>query len=70
MTAPKEHKVTLTISDEEAVRDTRINFKAKDITQMELLAAIAGQAGLDLLIRPGDAVLVPRSEIAESDPRE
>ena len=65
MEVPKQYKVTLKVSGEEGVRDKRINLKAKDITQMELLAAIAEQAGLDLLIQPGVVVLVPRSKIAE-----
>lgn len=65
MEVPKAYKVTVKISDEEGVRNKRINLKTKDITQMELLAAIAEQAGLDLLIQPGLVVLVPRSKIAE-----
>lgn len=64
---PKAYKVTIKISNEEAVRNKRINLKTKDITQMALLAAIAEQAGLDLLIQPGTVILVPRLKIAEQD---
>ena len=64
---PKAYKVIVKISDEEAVRNKRINFKAKDITQIELLAAIAEVAGLDLLIQAGDAVLIPKSKIVEQE---
>ncbi len=62
---PKEYRVEFKIFDDEAVRDKRINLKAKDITKMELIAAIAEQANLDMLIQPGVVVLVPRSRIAE-----
>jgi len=65
MEVPMAYKVMIKISDEEGVRKKRVNLKAKDITQMELLASIAEQAGLDLLIQPGVVVLVPRSKTAE-----
>ena len=65
MEVPMAYKVMIKISDEEGVRKKRVNLNAKDITQMELLASIAEQAGLDLLIQPGVVVLVPRSKTAE-----
>jgi len=66
---PAEYRVTVGISDKEAVRDKRINIEAKDITEMELLAAISEQANLNMLIQPGIVVLVPRprAEQAGSD---
>lgn len=62
---PEAYKVAIKIADEEGVRGKRINLKAEDITQMDLLAAIAERAGLDLLVQPGLVVLVPRSKIGE-----
>lgn len=62
---PHAYQVKVLISDEEAARNKRINLQAKNIKKIELLAAIAEQAGLDLLIQPGVVVLVSRTIIAE-----
>ncbi len=62
---PKEYRVSVKVSDEAAVWDKVVTMKAKDISQIELLAAIAEQCELDLLIQPGVVILCKRSKIAE-----
>lgn len=62
---PHAYQVKVLLSDEIGVRNKRINLQAKNIKKIELLAAIAEQAGLDLLIQPGVVVLVSRTKIAE-----
>jgi len=59
---PKAYKVSVMLSDEKAVQDKRINLDAKDIRQIDLITAIAEQAGLDILIQPGRVLLVKREE--------
>jgi len=63
---PEEYRLLVKVSDEEAVRDKVVTMKAKDISQLELLATIAEQCGLDLLIQPGIVVLCKRSKTTES----
>lgn len=54
---PEEYRVLIKVSDEAAVRDKVVTVKAKDISQIELLATIAEQCELNLLIQPGVVVL-------------
>ena len=62
---PEEYAVRVIIPDDESIRAKRITIRAEQITHLALIAAIAEQADLNILIKPGTLVLVPKTKIAE-----
>jgi len=62
---PEEYAVRVIIPDDKSVRAKRITIRAKQIAGLALIAAIAEQADLEILIKPGSVVLVPKTKVAE-----
>ena len=61
---PAAYKVTVKLADEKAVKGKRTSLEARNMKWIDLIAAIAQKADLDLLIEPGSITLVPRAKNA------